>query len=84
MPCSANVGTAEYSSIEVDTERPPGGLSLVFRTTGQWFVGPVEVTGKIRQLPNTGQLTGASRLDLGTRRNWRATYDCETSGRRWP
>ena len=59
-------GTGEYSSIEVDTEPETGGLSLVFRTTGQWFVGPVEVTGKIHLPPNAGQLTGAARLDLGT------------------
>jgi outer membrane protein insertion porin family len=58
-------GTGEYSSIEVDTEPEPGGLSLVFRTTSQWFVGPVEVTGKINLPPNAGQLSGATRLDLG-------------------
>jgi outer membrane protein assembly factor BamA len=59
-------GTGSYSNIEVDTEPAPGGLNLVFRTTTQWFVGPVEVTGKIHLPPNTAQLTSSTRLDLGT------------------
>ena len=58
--------TGEYSTIEVDTEPAPGGVSLVFRTTGQWFVGPVEVRGKLNQPPDSGQLVAATRLDLGT------------------
>jgi outer membrane protein insertion porin family len=58
--------TGAYANIEADTEPAPGGLTLVFRTTNQWFVGPVEVKGKIHMPPNTGQLTNASRLDLGT------------------
>jgi outer membrane protein insertion porin family len=59
-------GTGEYTNIEVDTESAAGGLNLVFRTTTQWFVGPVEVKGKIHQPPNAGQLASATRLDLGT------------------
>jgi outer membrane protein assembly factor BamA len=59
-------GTGEYASIEADTEPAPGGLNLIFRTTGQWFVGPVEVRGKLNLPPNPGQLTGATRLNLGT------------------
>jgi outer membrane protein assembly complex protein YaeT len=58
-------GTGEYDSIEVDTEPAPGGVNLIFRTTGQWFVGPVDVKGKIQQPPNSGQLASAARLDLG-------------------
>jgi outer membrane protein insertion porin family len=58
-------GTGEYSTIEVDTEPAPGGLNLVFRTTSQWFVGPVEAKGKIHLPPNANQLTSAARLDLG-------------------
>src|SRR5260370_18691186 len=59
-------GTGNYSDIEVDTEPAPGGLNLVFRTTTQWFVGPVEVTGKVHLPPSTAQLASATRLDLGT------------------
>lgn len=59
-------GTGSYSNIEVDTEPAAGGLNLVFRTSTQWFVGPVEVTGKTHLPPNTAQLASATRLDLGT------------------
>jgi outer membrane protein insertion porin family len=59
-------GTGSYSNIEVETESATGGLNLVFRTTTQWFVGPVEVTGKIHLPPNSAQLASATRLDLGT------------------
>ena len=57
--------TGAYSDIEADTEPVPGGLTLVFRTTDQWFVGPVEVHGKTKLPPNSGQLANATRLDLG-------------------
>lgn len=58
-------GTGEYSTIEVDTEPASGGLNLIFRTTSQWFVGPVEVKGKINAPPNSNQFASATRLDLG-------------------
>ena len=57
--------TGAYTSIAVDTEPLAGGVGLVIRTTEQWFIGPVEVHGKINLPPNQGQLTAASRLDLG-------------------
>lgn len=59
--------TGAYTSIAVDTEPLAGGVGLVIRTTEQWFIGPVEVHGKINLPPNQGQLTAASRLDLGSR-----------------
>jgi outer membrane protein assembly complex protein YaeT len=58
--------TGEYTGVEVDSEPSPGGLILIFRTTGQWFVGPVEVKGKTSAPPNSNQLANAARLDLGT------------------
>ncbi|HWC97604.1 MAG TPA: POTRA domain-containing protein [Candidatus Sulfopaludibacter sp.] len=58
-------GTGRYSTVEADTETSPAGLTLIFRTTDQWFVGPVEVKGKANNPPNLGQLANASRLDLG-------------------
>ncbi|HEV3200847.1 MAG TPA: POTRA domain-containing protein [Bryobacteraceae bacterium] len=58
-------GTGQYSNIEVDTEPAPNGVGLVIRTTEQWFVGPVEVQGKVRVPPNEGQLANATRLELG-------------------
>ncbi len=58
--------TGLYSDIEVDTEPAPDGLVVVIRTTEQWFVGPVEVRGKVKYPPNEGQLANATRLELGT------------------
>lgn len=59
-------GTGQFSNIEVDTEPAPNGVVLVLRTTEQWFVGPVEVHGKVSLPPNEGQLANAARLELGT------------------
>ncbi len=61
--------TGEFTDIQVSTEPTAGGLTLVFRTSGQWFVGPVEVHGKSNAPPNIGQLANASRLELGTQFN---------------
>ena len=57
--------TGTYSSIDVDTEPAAGGVGLVIRTTEQWFIGPVEVHGKVNLPPSQGQLANASQLDLG-------------------
>src|SRR5689334_7705913 len=58
--------TGRYASVEADTEPAPEGVTLVFRTTEQWFVGPLEVGGNIKLPPNRGQLSNAARLELGT------------------
>src|SRR5262249_5225745 len=58
--------TGLYSNIEVETEPSGNGVAIVIRTAEQWFVGPVEVHGKVRYPPNEGQLANASRLELGT------------------
>jgi len=57
--------SGDYSNIEADTESSPAGLVLVFRTSDQWFVGPVEAHGSIKVPPNAGQIVNASRLELG-------------------
>jgi outer membrane protein assembly complex protein YaeT len=57
--------TGQYANIEADTEPAPGGLTLIFKTTPQWFVGAVEVHGKVGAPPNADQLATATRLDLG-------------------
>ena len=58
--------TGEYQNVEVGWESSPEGVVLVFRTVEQWFVGPVEVRGKVRLPPGEGQLANAARLELGT------------------
>lgn len=58
--------TGQFSDIEVGAEPSPAGLTLVIRTSEQWFVGPVEVHGKASAPPNLGQLANATRLELGT------------------
>ena len=58
--------TGLYANIEIDAEPAGSGVVLVIRTTEQWFVGPVEVHGKVNYPPNEGQLANAARLELGT------------------
>ncbi len=59
-------GTGEYSNIEVEAVPDGERVALVFRTSEQWFVGPVEVHGKVKLPPSEGQLQNAARLELGT------------------
>lgn len=58
--------TGEYQDIEVAWEPSPNGVVLVFRTVEQWFVGPVEVRGKVSLPPGEGQLANATQFELGT------------------
>ncbi|MBV9508463.1 MAG: BamA/TamA family outer membrane protein [Acidobacteriia bacterium] len=58
--------TGLYADIALETEPAAGGVIVTIRTTEQWFVGPVEVHGKVTYPPNEGQLTNAARLQLGT------------------
>lgn len=57
--------TGRYSNVEVDAEPAGGGVTLIFRTQEQWFIGPVEVGGNAKYPPNRGQLANATRLELG-------------------
>lgn len=58
--------TGEYANIEVEAQSEPNGVALIFHTTEQWFVGPVEVRGRTGSPPSSGQLAAATRLQLGT------------------
>jgi len=57
--------TGDYSNIEVDAEPDGNGLAVVIHTTPQWFVGPIEVHGKINSPPTAGHLSNATPLDMG-------------------
>jgi len=58
--------TGRYTDVEISAEPAgPDGLALVVRTKEQWFVGPVEVQGKLNKPPNLGQLSNATALRLG-------------------
>src|SRR5579883_3639386 len=57
--------TGEYADIEVEAQPAANGVTLIIHTKEQWFVGPVEVHGKTRTPPNSGQLANATRLQLG-------------------
>jgi len=37
--------TGDYQDVEVTWEPSANGVTLVFRTVEQWFIGPVEVRG---------------------------------------
>ncbi len=58
--------TGNYSNIAIEVQPAAQGVVLVIRTTEQWFVGPVEVHGKVKLPPSEGQLANATRLELGT------------------
>ncbi|HSU65531.1 MAG TPA: POTRA domain-containing protein, partial [Tepidisphaeraceae bacterium] len=58
--------TGVYQDVEFDWEPASDGVTLVIRTTEQWFIGPVEVRGKVKLPPSEGQLSNATRLELGT------------------
>ena len=58
--------TGRFDNIEIDTEPAANGVVLIVRTKEQWFVGGVEVMGKVNRPPNEGQLANATRLQLGT------------------
>jgi outer membrane protein assembly complex protein YaeT len=58
--------TGEYANIEVEAQAAADGVVLIFHTTEQWFVGPVEVSGRSGSPPSSAQLANATRLQLGT------------------
>jgi outer membrane protein assembly complex protein YaeT len=57
--------TGVYSNIEIEAVPDASGVAVVIHTTEQYFVGPVEVRGKVKMPPNEGQLQNAARLELG-------------------
>lgn len=57
--------TGQYEDIQVDAEPAAGGVSIRFVTRSSWFVGRVSVDGNVGDPPNQGQLSNATRLDLG-------------------
>src|SRR5205085_8050642 len=57
--------TGRYDDLEVATEPEANGVVLVIRTKEQYFVGGVEVRGKVSLPPSESQLANASRLQLG-------------------
>lgn len=57
--------TGRYADIRVDAEPSDGGVIVRFITTNSWFVGNVEVTGRISSPPNSSQLENATQLNLG-------------------
>lgn len=58
--------TGRFTDIKVNAEPAAAGVVLQFLTKNAWFIGDVTVSGKISEPPNHGQLSNASRLDLGT------------------
>src|SRR5579863_692030 len=57
--------TGFYEDIQVDAEPSGDGVIVRFLTRNSWFVGRVSVEGKVTEPPNPGQMTNATRLDLG-------------------
>jgi outer membrane protein assembly complex protein YaeT len=57
--------TGRFSDVAIEAEPSPTGVTVLIRTVDQWFIGPVEVKGKVKAPPNRGQLANATRLELG-------------------
>ncbi len=56
--------SGRYSDLAVDAEETDSGVSLRFLTKRAYFVGRLLVTG-VKEPPNNGQLTSATKLRLG-------------------
>lgn len=57
--------TGRYTDIAVEGRPVNGGVELIFRTVSQWFVGTINVAGRLRAPPTRGQLYAAGDLELG-------------------
>ena len=57
--------TGEYADIAADATLGPNGVMLKFLTKPAYFIGNVRVNG-VPEPPNQGQLTVATKLELGT------------------
>ncbi len=57
--------TGRYADISVEAEDAPDGVRIRFVTQQKWFVGGVDVEGKIASPPNRGELTSTAQFTLG-------------------
>lgn len=57
--------TGRFEDISVEAEDAPGGVAIRFVTQQKWFIGGVEVTGKIASPPNRAELTSTAQFTLG-------------------
>src|SRR5215831_5027822 len=57
--------TGRYADSQVNAEPYDDGVIDTFRTKNRWFIGSVNVFGRVRDPPNGGQLANATRLELG-------------------
>lgn len=57
--------TGRFEDIVVEAEPSPGGVLIRFVIKNAWFVGGVNVSGKIAEPPNRGQVRTAAQLNLG-------------------
>ena len=57
--------TGRYQDIQVEAEAVNGGVALRFHTRQAWFVGRIGAEGDLSEPPNAGQISSATRLELG-------------------
>ncbi len=57
--------SGRYTDIRVEAEPAPGGVTVRFVTSEQWFIGHVGAQGSLSQPPNRGQITNGTMLNLG-------------------
>ncbi len=57
--------TGRYADIQVAAEPYDSGVVIRFLTKNSWFIGNVDVQGRLSDPPNSGQLENATQLNLG-------------------
>ncbi|MDQ1469777.1 MAG: outer membrane protein insertion porin family [Bryobacterales bacterium] len=57
--------TGQYADIAVEAEASGNGVIVTFVTQPRWFVGSVNIEGKVTEPPNAGELHSNTQLSLG-------------------
>ncbi|HLI83015.1 MAG TPA: BamA/TamA family outer membrane protein [Bryobacteraceae bacterium] len=57
--------TGRYLDIQADAQNSNRGVVIRFLTRNRWFIGSVDITGRVSSPPNAAQLENAAQLDLG-------------------
>jgi outer membrane protein assembly complex protein YaeT len=59
--------SGRFEDIQVDAEPSADGVSVRFITKLNFFTGHIDITGKVNNPPDRGNLIGATQLNLGTK-----------------
>ncbi len=59
--------TGAYEDIQVEAQPSGTGVAIRFVTKANWFIGHIEITGKVSDPPNRGQLLSTAQFPLGAK-----------------